>query len=94
MDSNPMALSAIVSGLVQGVYFRQSCADEANKLGLSGWVMNLDDGSVLVYGEGPQAALERLVTWCLRGPVQARVEDVSPKWVKPQGATGPFVVRR
>lgn len=94
MGTEIMAVRAIVSGVVQGVYYRQSCAQEANRLGLAGWVTNLEDGRVELYAEGPQSAVEKLVMWSMKGPVQARVEDVAAKWVKVEGHVGPFVVRR
>ena len=89
-----MAVSAIISGLVQGVFYRQSCAIEADKLGLAGWVTNLPDGRVQLHAEGPQDAVEKLVMWAMHGPVQARVDDIAPKWVKVEGLTPPFAVRR
>jgi acylphosphatase len=45
----------------------------AERLGLSGWVKNLEDGSVELEAEGPRAVLEKLVSWCHRGPSAARV---------------------
>lgn len=66
----------LVNGLVQGVYFRTSAVAEAEKLGLKGYVRNLDD-YVFVEAEGPESALDKLVKWCEQGPENARVERVS-----------------
>ena len=66
----------VVTGRVQGVFFRVSTRIEAQRLGLSGWVRNLPDGRVeaLVSGEAePLAALER---WLAVGPPHARVDEV------------------
>lgn len=84
----------VVSGQVQGVFFRQSTADEARRLGLAGFVRNLADGRVEAEAEGERDAVEALVRWCGRGPPAARVEEVRVEWTAPTGAPGPFTVRR
>jgi acylphosphatase len=84
----------LVSGQVQGVFFRQSTADEARRLGLAGFVRNLPDGRVEAEAEGERAAVEALARWCRRGPPAARVDDVQVEWTAPTGAPGPFTVRR
>ena len=68
--------SFIVSGRVQGVYFRQSCAQQARRLGVDGWVKNLTDGRVEGLACGADEALSQLRDWLLRGPPAARVEKV------------------
>ncbi|MGB3778906.1 MAG: acylphosphatase [Tunicatimonas sp.] len=65
-----------VTGKVQGVFFRASTREEAQRLGLVGWVRNEADGSVWIEVEGDDDALDQLVAWCQHGPVQARVADV------------------
>lgn len=65
-----------VSGRVQGVYFRQSTREQAERLGLSGWVRNRDDGRVEGLACGDAVALEALRAWLQRGPVAARVDAV------------------
>ncbi len=74
-----------VSGRVQGVWFRESCREQAVALGLGGWVRNRSDGRVEVVIEGPEAAVERLVAWCHEGPSHARVDGVE---VLREAATG------
>ena len=69
-------LSIRVTGKVQGVFFRASTQEEAQRLGLGGWVRNEADGSVRIEAEGDEDALDRLVAWCKHGPKQARVADV------------------
>ena len=83
-----------VTGLVQGVFYRQSTANEATRLGLYGSVRNLPDGAVEVVAEGPRAAVEALVAWCRRGPPSSRVDEVAAGWEAPTGVEGPFTVLR
>lgn len=84
----------VVRGRVQGVFFRQSAADQARALGLGGWVRNRSDGCVEGVAHGAADALERLHGWLQRGPPAARVEGVewSPATEAPAG--GGFEVRR
>jgi acylphosphatase len=66
----------VVSGRVQGVFFRASTRQQAEQLGLTGRAINLSDGRVEVIAHGPPEALDRLGQWLLRGPDSARVEQV------------------
>jgi acylphosphatase len=81
-----------VSGRVQGVWFRESCRDQAVAVGVSGWVRNLHDGRVEAVLEGPSAAVERVVQWCREGPSRARVDEVEVQVEVPVGESG-FHVR-
>jgi acylphosphatase len=65
-----------VRGRVQGVWFRGSMVDRAEKLGLRGWVRNLPDGRVEAVIEGPDDAVDALVAWSHQGPPAARVDAV------------------
>ena len=76
----------LVSGLVQGVFFRATCRRLARSEGLAGWVRNLPDGRVEACFEGPSDAVERLVEWCHRGPDQAQVRRVEVFDEPPSGA--------
>jgi acylphosphatase len=71
-----MAKRLLIEGLVQGVGYRYAFADEAEALGLTGWVRNWKDGSVEACVCGPDAALERIVAWAHKGPSAARVRSV------------------
>lgn len=73
----PASYRFTVRGRVQGVYFRQSTADEATRLGVEGWVRNCADGSVEGVAAGPAEALERLREWLCHGPPAARVDDLA-----------------
>ena len=79
-DRAEARVRATVRGLVQGVSYRASARREAARLGLSGWVRNQHDGSVLLEAQGPAARIEALVEWCRRGPPAAEVlgVDVEP----------------
>ena len=66
----------VVSGKVQGVFFRASTQEEAQRLQLRGWVKNEADGSVRIAAEGKPEALRQFIQWCHRGPRFARVTDV------------------
>ena len=82
----------LVSGWVQGVWFRESCREEAVTVGVSGWVRNLADGRVEVVLEGAEPAVDRVVRWCHDGPRRARVEKVEVISEEPVGLAG-FSVR-
>ena len=71
----------VISGRVQGVFYRKSLLDEATKLKLKGWVRNTEDGGVEAVAEGEKAILERLIAWCQKGPTGARVEKVTSEWL-------------
>jgi acylphosphatase len=69
-------ITAIVTGRVQGVSYRASTIDEAERLGLSGWVRNRGDGSVELEAQGTPEQIESLLAWCRVGPPAARVTGV------------------
>jgi acylphosphatase len=73
-----------VSGRVQGVGFRYALRDEAQRLGLAGWVRNRADGSVEALLQGGAQAVEALVRWARRGPRAARVETLAETAPEPQ----------
>jgi len=66
----------VVSGRVQGVWFRESCREQAVAYGVAGSVRNLADGRVEVVVEGTPDAVDRMVAWCREGPRRAEVRDV------------------
>jgi acylphosphatase len=83
-----------ISGRVQGVYYRASMVQEAQRLGLTGWVMNRSDGSVEAVAEGWQAKIEELIAWCRQGPPGARVFAVEAQWQNPENKFVGFAIRR
>src|SRR6185369_4829938 len=83
----------VVRGRVQGVWFRGSMQDEAQRLGVAGWVRNRADGAVEAEVEGEETAVEALVVWARRGPRGARVSEVEVDVVEPRGERGGFEIR-
>jgi acylphosphatase len=79
MATSDVARRFLVSGKVQGVFFRASTAREARRLGLRGHAVNLPDGRVEVLAVGPAGAIEELGRWLHRGPPSARVEGVEAR---------------
>ena len=92
--ADPVRARARVRGLVQGVYYRASTVESAERLGVSGWVRNCPDGSVELEAEGPTAAVEALLAWCRTGPAGARVAGVDVEWVAATGSERSFRVKR
>jgi acylphosphatase len=72
-----IARQAVVSGRVQGVYYRASTQQQARRLAVAGWVRNRPDGSVEAWLEGAPDAVEALLAWMRRGPAGARVTDIT-----------------
>lgn len=66
----------IISGRVQGVFFRAETKRKADELGLTGWVRNNPDGTVEAVAEGELDMLERFIEWCHEGPSRASVSGV------------------
>jgi acylphosphatase len=83
-----------ITGRVQGVYYRASALQQAQLLGLSGWVMNCSDGSVEAVAEGTRSKLESWIAWCHQGPAGARVAGVEVRWEPAQRVFHGFTVRR
>jgi acylphosphatase len=83
-----------ISGKVQGVFFRSSAKDQAEELGVSGWVRNLADGRVEAVFEGEEGNVRKMIEWCRRGPEYARVEDVGIVQEQYKGELKGFALRR
>lgn len=83
-----------ITGRVQGVFYRQSTMETANRLGLTGWARNCLDGSVEAVFEGDKHAVDQAIEWCRQGPPAARVSDVSVAWQDFKDEFGSFGIRR
>jgi acylphosphatase len=75
----------LVSGRVQGVFFRDTCRRLAEEYGVAGWVRNLPDGRVEAVFEGPAEDVDRLVDWTRHGPRHAMVVHVDIQAEQPEG---------
>ena len=75
-DQKILHITLEVSGRVQGVGFRYSAQNEANKLGINGYVKNRPNGNVKLEIEGSAAQLNTMIRWCRTGPPLSRVEQV------------------
>ncbi|MEJ2727931.1 MAG: acylphosphatase [Deltaproteobacteria bacterium] len=71
---------AVISGRVQGVFFRAETQRAAEGFGVSGWVRNKHDGTVEAVFEGRQQDVEAALNWCRQGPRMARVDEVTVDW--------------
>ena len=71
-----------ISGYVQGVGFRQHVRQNARKLGLTGWVQNMPDGSVEVKAFGPRDKIDDLIEACKKGAFLSEVKDVKVEWIE------------
>jgi acylphosphatase len=74
----------LVRGKVQGVFFRATTLETAQRLRLTGWVQNLPDGRVEIMVEGPRRTVEELIAWAHVGPPMADVEQVEVRWEQPR----------
>ena len=79
--------------MVHGVGFRAAMREQAQALGVTGWVRNRADGSVEALVHGTPAAVEALIAWARRGPPAARVTDIRIREAAADGAPGGFVLR-
>ncbi len=70
----------IISGFVQGVFFRQETKRRADDLDVKGWVSNRDDGKVEAVFEGEEQNVKKLTDWCRHGPAGATVTKIQLEW--------------
>ena len=90
--SEKARISMIISGRVQGVFFRYKTKHEAGNLGLTGWVRNNSNGSVEILAEGDKDKLEALVAWCKSGPKLAKVDNMEVTWSSFSGGFNQFEI--
>ncbi len=83
----------VISGIVQGVFYRAFTRDVANRFGLKGWVKNLPNGSVEALFEGSKEDVEQAIRQCSMGPPGSRVDAVDVEWKDYQGDFRDFQVR-
>ena len=88
MSDDRIARRLVISGRVQGVWYRGWTVDQARALGLDGWVRNRTDGTVEALIAGSQAAVDQLVALCGEGPPHARVTAVDSTPADDPGPVG------
>jgi len=93
MNEHMQRVRVVVTGRIQGVWFRAFTCDRATAVGVVGWVRNLPDGRVEMVAEGDRASLNTLLADVRQGPPLARVDHVEVVWSDPCGEHG-FVIRR
>lgn len=84
---------AIISGNVQGVFFRANTQEKAQFLGLTGYARNLPNGRVEVMAQGEEENLKTLEAWLQKGPPPAKVDNCKTKWQTPKEKFSSFEIR-
>ncbi|MCG9968650.1 acylphosphatase [Pelotomaculum terephthalicicum JT] len=82
----------IISGKVQGVYYRAKAREQALTLKLSGWIKNMPDGRVEGIFEGGREGVDKMIDWCRQGPARAVVTGLEIKWEEPLGDFSGFMI--
>ncbi len=83
----------LISGRVQGVFYRMTCRQEGATRRLDGWVRNLPDGRVEALLQGPKEKVEDMIKWCYRGPNGAQVSDIEVTYEETDGDLAGFQIR-
>ena len=77
-------MSITVKGKVQGVFYRQSTKEKARELGITGKVMNLDNGDVQIIATGTEERINQFIEWCRQGPPRANVTGLEAEEINLQ----------
>jgi len=83
----------VVSGRVQGVWYRAGARQKARELDITGWAHNLIDGKVGILCEGEKGNVEQFIAWCRQGPPLAKVESVEVEYENSKGEFKDFSIR-
>ena len=86
-------INVIISGKVQGVWFRANTKQKAEQLGLTGWVRNTSDGNVEAVFEGGKNDIQEMLDWCHHGPPLSKVENVEVKNESPTNGFDSFSIK-
>lgn len=92
MSEQIKRIHAVVHGLVQGVFFRETTCKQANRLGLSGWVRNLANGTVETEFQGEEATVARMLDWLAQGSSLSNVTRVESREKDPVSGESEFVI--
>ena len=82
----------LITGRVQGVWYRANTQKKAKALDLKGWVKNLPNGQVEAIFEGEKEKIDQIIEWCKKGPSFARVDGVKIEWETPVGKFNTFTI--
>ena len=91
-ETQKVRARVIVGGRVQGVFFRYSTQEVANRLQVFGWVKNRWDGKVEAVFEGERDRVEEMIEWCHEGPPGAHVQSVDNHWERYLGEFDGFSI--
>ena len=83
----------LIKGKVQGVFYRATAKEMADKIGIKGWVKNTKEGDVEITAIGTTEQLTQFIDWCWQGPKAAKVTEVIETEVEPEHFEG-FTIRR
>ena len=83
----------LISGKVQGVWFRASTQEKAEQLGLTGWVKNTHNGAVEAVFEGDEGSIQEMIRWCRKGPPLAEVTNLHIKKQTPSHNFDQFSIK-
>jgi len=86
-------VNVLISGRVQGVWFRSSTKQKAEQLGVTGWVRNTKDGRVEAIFEGEENSVKSLIEWCHHGPPLAKIEKVEVNNQSPTNGFDDFSIK-
>ncbi|MBU0945847.1 MAG: acylphosphatase [Proteobacteria bacterium] len=92
MSEQSKRIHAVVHGRVQGVFFRETTCQQARRLGLSGWVRNLANGTVETEFQGDQKAVAQMLDWLAQGSTLSRVTRVESREKNPLGGESEFSI--
>ncbi|MEM4258029.1 MAG: acylphosphatase [Candidatus Thermoplasmatota archaeon] len=84
----------MISGKVQGVWFRASTKQKADQLGVTGWVRNTEDGCVEAVFSGDKTKVEEMIAWCYQGPPDAQVTRVDVTHTSSKEVFTEFTIKR
>jgi acylphosphatase len=90
---NKVRVRAVISGRVQGVFFRLETKKAAARYGVFGWVKNQRDRTVAAVFEGPKENVDSMLSWCKHGPPFAKVLDVDVTWEEYKGEFNGLEIR-
>lgn len=93
MPASKTRAHVMISGRVQGVFYRSDTRDAARRIGVAGWVRNTPDGRVEAIFEGDRADVEKMVQWCRSGSPDAQVENVDVDYQEYQAEFDSFAIR-